>query len=597
MDNNLKELSVADPKDYSRVANLIQRNAFEGLHRLNIAILSSYTSEIIKPFLTVELGKRGFLSEFYFGPFNQFEQEIFARRSGLYSFNPDIIFIDCRLEEAHPGIFDRFCTLSGKCLQQILISIEERVQQLLDGVRRHSDKPILLANFTYPEQLAFGLGDPCLDVPQASFVQEANDRLSRLVRCMGGCYIVDKARQMLVVGTQNWVSEKLTATARVPFSVTAQIAFSQNLARYITAIFRTPCKCLVLDLDNTLWGGILGEDGLDGLHLGDEYPGIAFKKVQKTALNLMDRGVLLALASKNDRDEALAALENHSECEIKPSDFSAIQIHWDDKATSIRKIAEELNIGLDSIAFFDDSPVEREWVKTQLPQVNVIDVPKSPLLYSSALLESELFDSLTLTREDKKRTELYRNEKERKNLHRESPTLEEFIAKLQIVARFGYFNEVTAARIAQLIKKVNQFNVTTKRHELSDLKKLIKDGGVILWMQVEDRFGDNGLVGVGILTPKQDGDWLIDTLLLSCRVLGRHLESAFLNVLANEAREQGADRLIVEFHPTAKNAIMANFFSQHSFKEIDGLDNSWYYDLSESTIPQPSNIKVRFESE
>ena len=597
MNNDIKELCVDDPKDYSRAANLIQRGAFEGLDRLNIAILSSYTSEVIKPFLTVELGKRGFSSEFYFGPFNQFEQEILVRCSRLYSFNPDIFFLDCRLEEIHPGIFDRFCTLSEKYLQQILISVEERVQQLLDGVRCYSDKPILLANFAYPEQLAFGLGDPGLDVPQASFVQQANDRLSRLVRRMAGCHIVDKARQMLVVGTRNWVSEKLTATARVPFSATAQIAFSQNLARYITATFRTPCKCLVLDLDNTLWGGILGEDGLQGIHLGDEYPGIAFKKVQKTALNLMDRGVLLALASKNDRDEALAALENHSGCEIKPSDFSAIQIHWDDKATSICKIAEELNIGLDAIAFFDDSPVEREWVKTHLPQVNVIDVPKSPLLYSSALLESELFDSFTLTPEDKKRTELYRNERERKDLHCKSPTLEEFISKLQIVARFGYFSDVTAARIAQLIKKVNQFNVTTKRHELSDLKKLIKGGGVVLWMQVEDRFGDNGLVGVGILVPNEDGDWLIDTLLLSCRVLGRHLESAFLNVLANEARKQGAERLIAEFHPTAKNAVVANFFAQHNFKEIDGLDNSWYHDLNESTIPRPSNIEVRFESE
>jgi FkbH-like protein len=333
-------------------------------------------------------------------------------------------------------------------------------------------------------------------------------------------------------------------------------------------------KALVVDLDNTLWGGVVGEDGLDGIQVGPEYPGAAYLALQRAIQALRHRGVLLAVASKNNPDEALDALDRHPGMLLRSGDFAALRINWNDKARSLREIAEELNIGVDSLAFLDDNPAEREQVRLELPEVTVVELPSDPMGYARALADCPVFERLSLTREDQQRGRLYEDQRQRADLQRASASLEDFLRSLEMEMSMGPVEPASVRRVAQLTQKTNQFNLTTRRYSEQEIDALASDPGARVYqVQVRDRFGDNGLVGVAITRRGADA-WEIDTLLLSCRVIGRAVESAMLARLSDDARAAGATRLCGWFLPTAKNAPASDFYPSHGFSLLESSDGA-----------------------
>jgi FkbH-like protein len=466
------------------------------------------------------------------------------------------------------------------------------LRALLQGLRERSTAALGIANFSLPTRPLAGLGDAMLPVSQAMFVQQANAALATVCREIPGAFIFDYARTVAEHGLAGWHDPRLFALARQPWTVEAQIKIARSLARTLRAALVPPAKCLVVDADNTLWGGVIGEDGLGGIALGDEYPGNVFKAFQKYLRTLKDRGVLLALVSKNEEADVMAVLSEHSDCVLRESDFSVRRINWREKSQNLREVAEALNLGLDALVFFDDNPFEREEVRRLLPSVTVLEVPSDPLEFIATIEESGSFDQLIFSTEDQNRAALYRQETARVQAREAASSPEEFLAGLEMVATIGPVGPETLPRVAQLLAKTNQFNLTTRRHSAAELAQMIESGAVALWLRLKDRFGDHGLVGVAIARP--DGaDWRIDTFLLSCRVIGRGAETALLAQLAACVKERGGDsgNLIGEYIPSARNGQVKDFYPAHGF--ITCQVNLWAKRLSHTTAA-PSYIATQF---
>ena len=327
---------------------------------------------------------------------------------------------------------------------------------------------------------------------------------------------------------------------------------------------------------------------MDGIKLGATYPGAAYRALQRVMLDLYRRGIILAVCSKNNPPEALEAIEKHPGMLLRPEHFAALRINWRDKAANLREIANELNIGIDSIAFIDDNPVEREWVAGQLLDVTVIDLPTDPMKYAAALRESPVFERLELTDEDRARGRMYAEQRMRSDLQEAAGSLEDFYRSLAMKVDIEPVNAKTLARAAQLTQKTNQFNLTTRRYTEQQLEALSSPQWRKYVIRVADRFGDNGIVGMA-LTRTENDVCEIDTLLLSCRVIGRTIETAFLAALASDARRAGANVLLGRFVPTKKNAPAKDYFKSHGFAMIEEKDgvSTWELPLERAPAPPP----------
>jgi FkbH-like protein len=548
---------------------------------MRVAVLSTCTTEVLLSYLIVEGARRGLRLKFWFGPFGQVEQQVLDPQSGLFAFKPDVIWILARLEDWAERELLRFASLNDAARADWQATLIGRISSISEAVRRHTDASLLWSNFAVP-QSAGTVSAPGLFSARSlsGFCNRLNEALSHALASVHGAWIFDLADTISQCGSTRWADTRMALLARIPFSADALITLSRSLTRTLRALRLPPRKCLVLDLDNTLWGGVVGEVGTSGIKLGDSFPGNAHLALQKAALALRNRGVLLAIASKNNEAEALDALANHPDGVLRPGDFAAMEIHWEDKATSLRRIAKKLNIGTDALAFLDDNATEREWVRSQLPEVGVIEIPKSPVEYAAALDASELFDAPLVTGDDLLRAEMYQQQEQRRALQETSGSLDDFLLGLDMKVQVGAVNAETMDRVSQLISKTNQFNLTTRRHTSAQLAAMIEAGAVALWMRVSDRFGDNGLTGVIIGVPEASADtWRIDTLLLSCRIIGRNIETGLLGILAREISQRGADTLIGEYLPTAKNELVKNFYAQHGFTSDDAEGHLWHRSL------------------
>jgi len=364
--------------------------------------------------------------------------------------------------------------------------------------------------------------------------------------------------------------------------------------KFIHPITSVICKVLVVDLDNTLWGGVLGEDGMDGLKLGVEYPGALYRGFQRAILDLYRRGIVLAVCSKNNHDEAMATLQNHPGMLLRPEHFTAFRINWQDKAQNLREIADELNLGVDSIAFFDDNPVERELVRSEVPEVKVIAVPVHVQGYVQALRDFPFFERLTLSAEDHAKTKQYHEQRKRSQLAQTTGSLEDFFRSLEQEVAIADVTTDSIARVAQLTQKTNQYNVTTRRYTEQQIAEFVSrpDYGVYS-VGVKDRFGDNGIVGV-LITRTEEDVCEIDTFLLSCRVIGRTIETAMLGFLTDAGKARGASLLKGWYIPTTKNAPVKDLYASHKFQQIasDNGATLWSLNLGEANIPFPEWIRL-----
>jgi FkbH-like protein len=340
---------------------------------------------------------------------------------------------------------------------------------------------------------------------------------------------------------------------------------------------------------------VVGEDGIEGLRLGPEYPGAIYQNVQRALLDLRARGIVLAICSKNNPDDALAVIEKHPGMVLAPQHFAAMRINWNDKAQNLQQIAAELQIGLDAVAFLDDNPVEREAVHAALPDVTVIDLPGEPSEWPQILRDQPVFERLTLSAEDAQRSEYYAAQRERGRMEAACQSPEDFLRSLDQQVEIAPVDGMSLARVAQLTQKTNQFNVTTRRYSEQQIAEIAgRPGWRVYSMRVRDRFGDNGIVGVAILCC-ENREAEVDTFLLSCRVIGRGVETALLAFLCEQGRKAGCDILRGRFLPTRKNVPAREFFASHGFEAVDEQDGGSLWQLrldAGSGVRTPPWIRV-----
>jgi len=593
----LKTLKLCPPEkpaDYIQLAREV--DACGNLEDVNIGFLSSYTAEILSPYIKVELAKKGYRASLYFAPFNQIEQEILSTKSGLYLAKPEIVIIHNRIEDIYRNLMFRFMSYSEEELVEISDNIIDRLSKILRELRKKSSTKIVVVNFANTLENSKGFICSPASHLKSDLINSLNNRLLSICQSVSSCITMNYSQLLTNHGLNKWEDPKLYYLAKIPFDSRVQIEMGKSISRVVSSLGAVPKKCLVLDLDNTLWGGVIGEDGIAGIKLSEEYPGNVYRDFQRAVLDLRDQGVLLAIASKNNIADVLSVLNSHTACLVSKEDFSAIRINWKDKAENLESISLELNIGLDSIVFFDDNPIERQWVKEQLPEVSVIDVPESPLGYIDALVSSCHFDNAILTDEDKARSELYHREKKRKEYQNQSNSVEDFLTSLQMKLTIGSVDEMSISRAVQLMGKTNQFNMTTRRHTVEDLNKMISLGYIALWVSVKDRFGDSGISGVAIVKKIDCDEWMIDTFLISCRIIGRKIETSLLSVLSDMVFKKSGKILYGEYIPTKKNSFVASFYKEHGFIKCQKEKKTvWKINLKKKKVISPDFITITNE--
>ncbi|KAB8331116.1 HAD-IIIC family phosphatase [Scytonema tolypothrichoides VB-61278] len=387
-----------------------------------------------------------------------------------------------------------------------------------------------------------------------------------------GIHILDFARVVEEVGRQNAQDASFEAIARAPYSQIVYQGLGIAMTRLARGIFLPAKKVLALDCDGILWGGVVGEDGIDGIALSNDHPGRSFRLFQEMLLDLKKRGILLVLASKNEEADVWNVFESHPEMVLRRSDIAAYRINWKEKSTNLRELAEELNVGLDSFIFIDDSPVECLEVQTNSPEVTVVTMPKEPAHYVETLSKLWCFDSSSITTEDKIRTEFIAQEQQRRELQQGVTSLESYLESLQLVVEIRSAEERDLPRVAQLTQKTNQFNLSLIRRSLSEIQDIQKSCSILV-LNLKDRFGDYGLVGVAIF--KQENESLfIDTLLMSCRALGRKVEESFLCSLFDFAKQKNLKTIIAPYCSGSRNEQVKTFLLKMGFssKQSDILE-------------------------
>ena len=530
-----------------------EHGTLPSLEPLRLAILGSATTGHLTAGIRLAGLRRGLAIEIYEGPYGMYRQELMDIGSGLHKFQPDalLLALDARHLVGEGASADAALDLMQTCWQQARASFRCQVlQQTVMPVF-----PLLLGN-----------NEPRLLHSPAAILADINHKL-RAASEAEGVDLLALDQFVLDAGLAAWHDPALWHRSKHEVHPRATQLYGDQVARLLAAGRGKSAKCLVLDLDNTLWGGVIGDDGLEGIVLGQgSGAGEAFVEFQRYALALSDRGVILAVCSKNDEVNALSPFEKHPEMVLKRSHIACFTANWTDKATNLRHIARTLNIGLDSLVFADDNPVERALIRRELPMVAVPEMPEDPAGYVSVVSAAGYFEGLRLTAEDRLRSEQYQANAERARLMETATDMGSYLESLRMTLTARPFDTLGLARVTQLINKTNQFNLTTQRLTEAEVAERMNDPRcVTLQVRLTDRFGDNGVIAV-LIARVTNKEAVIETWLMSCRVLGRQVEEACLNLLAELCAAQGAEHLIGLYKPTEKNGMVREMYPRLGFE-------------------------------
>ncbi len=544
-------------------------------------------SDFIEHMLSVSYGKVELMS----GDYNNYVSEIHDPSSKLYELQPNYVIV---LPD------ERSCRYTGKLTDpEDLIAAEveragSELIRLCSIINERTSAEIILCNYVLPSNFDLGPYRSKSLGAEWSFKKAVNLRVG--TKAPNFVHVCDLEFLAYRSGGSGVKDERSWFESKQSFAPAFQVTVAKEIAQLIRIIKQSPKKVLALDLDNTLWGGVIGDDGMEGIELGDTSPrGEAFKAFQSYILSLTERGVLLAVCSKNDHENAIEPFQRHPEMVLREEHIVSFKANWEPKAKNLIEMAEELSLGLDSFVFVDDNPAEIEMVRQFAPEVTTILLGPDPSSYVKQLQESRLFERLTITGEDLRRTEQYKEEAERKSLESSAVDMDSYLESLQMIGTFAEFNSVDLPRIAQLINKSNQFNLTTRRRSESELEALMSDPrNVGFSMRLGDRFGDHGLISVVIGSRDGNGTLEIDTWLMSCRVLKRQVEEQVLNEIARRAREMGCTRLKGVYLPTAKNGMVKDLYPRLGFDNVHAAEDRAEFELSiEPFSPIPTFITIK----
>ncbi len=550
------------------------------LARVRLGLIGSGTLGMIEPAIAASALRHRVLATVVGGDYGSAVRDALDPASAVRTAQLDLAMI--ALDYRTLGL-DRVQVAPGAAAAAVTAATE-MLSAMIDGLAGSTAGGLLVATVVPPAEPLFGSLDAVEAGSIAAQVAAINAQLVEWARAKR-IVLVDIARTAALVGLDRWHDASQWHSAKLPFDPDLVPLYADVVARTIAAIRGTTRKCLVLDLDNTLWGGVIGDDGVDGIKLGQgSAAGEAFLAIQQAALALRERGIILAVCSKNDDDVARGPFRTHPDMPLKETHIAAFVANWGDKATNLRAIAAALNIGIDSLVFLDDNPVERAQVRRELPMVAVPELPADPALYPRALLAGGWFEAVAFADEDRQRADQYRANAERAAFAGTSD-MAGYLASLDMVADFRGFDAMNRARIAQLINKSNQFNLTTRRYTEAQVAALEADPTKItLQIRLADRFGDNGMISVVII---DTASWEIDTWLMSCRVLGRRMEEAVLSQVVAAARAGGATQLTGRYIPSAKNKMVADHYPKLGFTAAgaEGEATLWRLDLADYAAP------------
>jgi FkbH-like protein len=539
------------------------------LPTLKLAILGSSTTDHLLPAIRIAALRHGLQVKLYNAPYGQYRQEILQPDSGLYQFHPDVVLV-----ALHPQDIGISLPLNSS-LAQVKAQIAQRIddwQHLWQTLQARCKASVVHQTLLSMDDTILGHYDALVPATPANLVARLNQEL-RDQAAEHQVLIFDLERLASTVGRDTWCNPSLWHHSKQEISPSDAPLYGEHLARILAAVRGLSHKCLVLDLDNTLWGGVIGDDGLAGIQLGQGSAlGEAFQAFQRYIKALKARGIILAVCSKNDKANALDPFLNHPEMVLKREDISIFVANWENKASNLEHIAASLNIGLDSLVFFDDNPVERGLVRKLTPDVAVPEVPEDPAYYVRCLASAGYFEAVSFSSDDVQRTEQYLSNQKRHALQATAHSIEGYLEQLQMEMVVAPIDEIALSRTTQLINKSNQFNLTTRRYTQAQVQAFAKDPEVLdLQIRLKDSFGDNGLISVVLAKPLLvDAEKVlhIDTWLMSCRVLGRQVECEVLNVLVEQARQRGCTVLQGEYLQTAKNEIVQDHYQRLGFEKI-----------------------------
>ncbi len=517
---------------------------------------------------------RGLTVSVYDADYDSVAQQLIDERSEVYKSKPAYIIIYLSVEKLYNLFSETLC----EDRPSFANNIAGRIETYWQKIGKFSSAEII--QYTYIEKNDGVFGSYALSVPESFLyqVKKLNLLLTDLAASYKNAHLLDLNGIATLIGYDNMFSPQLydMASLTLATGVLPRVA-KQTIDIILSARGVSICKCVVLDLDNTLWGGVIGDDGMGGIELGDLGSGKAYVRFQRWLKELTYRGVLLCVCSKNDERNAKQPFEEHPDMVLKLSDITVFVANWQDKASNISAIRETLNIGMNSIAFIDDNAFERELVKSKLKDVIVPDMPKDPSEYVSYLQSLNLFEAVSYSREDRVRAEMYRSEAERRKVSAKYDSIDDFLKDLDMISDYSPFAAFDYPRIVQLSQRSNQFNLRTIRYTEDEIAKIASDKSyVTLQFNLKDRFGDHGLISVVIM--KSEGDALfVETWLMSCRVLKRGMEAFVLNTAVETAKRLGYKKVIGEYIPTAKNAMVADVYENHGFTAAG--DNRYVADV------------------
>jgi FkbH-like protein len=560
-----------DLNQLTRVAKFVKRARTEGksldpLTPFRLAVLAGSTIDMMVPALTASAVRHGIALEIIQPSYDQVAQEALTPDSKVNQSKPDavLIAIDYRALPLKLSLGD---TETSNSTVQSAIAFLRSIQT---GIKSNSGSLCIFQTFAPPPEALFGSLDRGLRGTLRSLIDEVNRELTEFV-VGSGDVLLDVAALAETVGLADWHNPQLWNLAKLSFSDELIPLYADHVARTVAAIRGKSRKALILDLDNTVWGGVIGDDGLEGIQIAQgDARGEAHLAVQRLALDLRQRGIVLAVSSKNTDEIARIPFEKHPEMLLKLDHFAVFQANWNDKATNIQAIAEELSLGLDALVLLDDNPVERGLVRELLPDVAVPELPEEPAFYARTLAAAGYFETVAFASEDLQRAEYYQTNAKRAKLLSQVDGVDAYLCSLDMTLAFRPFDNVAKARITQLINKSNQYNLTTRRYTEPEVTEAQNDPNVFtLQARLSDIFGDNGMISVVICRPGAAGEWEIDTWLMSCRVLGRKVEHAMLQQILEHARVAGITRLVGIYRPTDRNKLVADHYAKLGFVRMD----------------------------
>jgi FkbH-like protein len=519
------------------------------------------------------------------GAYGQYRQDLLDPHASLHQFAPQFVLFSITARDTIASM--PLTATSAEVDEKIARSIQE-LRLLWQKARENFNATIIQQTFLDITEPIFGSYDRLVPGAPAQVITQLNDQLSKAA-AQESVLLLDVARASERDGIDVWFDTGNWLHGKLEIAPAAATLYGEMTARIVAAQRGLSKKCVVFDLDNTLWGGVIGDDGLEGLILGEgSAVGEAHLALQRYAKQLKERGVILAICSKNDPAIAESAFNDHPQMFLKPSDISAFVANWNDKAENLKGIAARLNIGLDSLVFVDDNPVERARIRQSLPTVAVPELPKDVAHYVRCLADAGYFEAVAFTSEDRQRTEQYAANADRQSLFELSGSLDDFLQNLQMSVAFGPFGAADLVRVAQLFNKTNQFNTTTRRYSAEEVAHFAAaEQMMTLQFRLFDKYGDNGLVSAMILRPdpKQLEIFEIDNWVMSCRVFGRQLEHEAMNIAVEQVRGRGGKALRADYIPTPKNGVISELYSSLGFSVLNDITprdggTCWFLDLA-----------------